>query len=66
MGWVSSTQFYFGFSEFVTFAKPLTAFAGGLRHLHEASPDATEWLTGLPMKLCEFLNPNEQHQNKYS
>ena len=30
---------------------PLTAFPGGLRRLHEAGPDAVEWLSRLSMKL---------------
>ena len=30
---------------------PLTAFPGGLRRLHEAGPDAVEWLSKLSMKL---------------
>ena len=30
---------------------PLTAFSGGLRRLHEAGPDAVEWLSKLSMKL---------------
>ena len=30
---------------------PLTAFPGGLRRLHEAGPDALEWLSKLSMKL---------------
>ena len=32
---------------------PLTAFPGGLRRLHEAGPDAVEWLSKLSMKLWE-------------
>ena len=32
---------------------PLTAFSGGLRRLHEAGPDAVEWLSKLSMKLWE-------------
>ena len=32
---------------------PLTAFPGGLRRLHEAGPDAVEWLSRLSMKLWE-------------
>ena len=32
---------------------PLTAFPGGLRRLHEAGPDAVEWLSKLSMKLRE-------------
>ena len=30
---------------------PLTAFPGGMRRLHEAGPDAVEWLSKLSMKL---------------
>ena len=30
---------------------PLTAFPGGLRRLHEAGPDAVEWLSRLSLKL---------------
>ena len=32
---------------------PLTAFPGGLRRLHEAGPDAVEWLSKLFMKLWQ-------------
>ena len=32
---------------------PLTAFPGGLRRLHEAGPNAVEWLSKLSMKLWE-------------
>ena len=41
---------------------PLTAFPGGLRRLHEAGPDAVEWLSKLSMKLWEC--PNEQQQQQ--
>ena len=30
---------------------PLTAFPGGLQHLHQAGPDAVEWLSKLSVKL---------------
>ena len=32
---------------------PLTAFPGGLQHLHQAGPDAVEWLSRLSLKLWE-------------
>ena len=43
---------------------PLTAFPGGLRRLHEAGPDAVEWLTKLSMKLWECSKRTTTcHQN---
>ena len=30
---------------------PLTAFPGGLQRLHQAGPDAVEWLSRLSLKL---------------
>ena len=32
---------------------PLTAFPGGLQRLHQAGPDAVEWLSRLSLKLWE-------------
>ena len=39
---------------------PLTAFPRGLRRLHEAGPDAVEWLSKLSMKLCVQTNNNNK------
>ena len=37
---------------------PLTAFPGGLQRLHQAGPDAVEWLSRLSLKLRVFQTNN--------
>ena len=43
---------------------PLTAFPGGLRHLHEPGADAVEWLSKLSMKLRSVPN-QQQHRSDF-